>query len=38
MAQKLGKARDYEKYLERSNNWKNMFKEDEVSIIPSAQR
>ncbi|KAL0263718.1 hypothetical protein SLS55_002699 [Diplodia seriata] len=30
MAQKLGKTDDYEKYLERSNNWKNLFKEDEV--------
>lgn len=30
MAQKLGKTGDYEKYLERSNNWRNMFKEDEV--------
>lgn len=31
MAKKLGKTSDYEKYLERSKNWKNMFKEDEVS-------
>ncbi|KAH7038921.1 glycoside hydrolase family 92 protein [Macrophomina phaseolina] len=33
MAQKLGKTGDYEKYLERSNNWRNMFKEDEVSFF-----
>lgn len=33
IAQKLGKTGDYEKYLERSNNWKNMFKEDEVSFF-----
>ncbi|KAL1616821.1 hypothetical protein SLS54_008213 [Diplodia seriata] len=33
MAQKLGKTDDYEKYLERSNNWKNLFKEDEVSAF-----
>ncbi|OJD30632.1 glycoside hydrolase family 92 protein [Diplodia corticola] len=33
MAQRLGKTGDYEKYLERSSNWKNMFKEDEVSFF-----
>ncbi|OMP83083.1 putative glycosidase [Diplodia seriata] len=33
MAQKLGKTDDYEKYLDRSNNWKNLFKEDEVSAF-----
>lgn len=31
MAKTLGKTGDYEKYLERSKNWKNMFKDDEVS-------
>lgn len=32
MAKKLGKIGDYEKYLERSTYWKNMYKEDEVSL------
>ena len=31
MAQKLDNDADYEKYTARSNNWKNMFKADQVS-------
>ncbi|KAB2581315.1 Six-hairpin glycosidase-like protein [Lasiodiplodia theobromae] len=33
MAKKLGKTSDYEKYLERSKNWRNMYKDDEVSFF-----
>lgn len=33
MAKRLGKTSDYEKYLERSKNWSNMFKDDEVSPL-----
>ncbi|KAF2087807.1 glycoside hydrolase family 92 protein [Saccharata proteae CBS 121410] len=33
MAQAMGKTDDYEKYLERSSYWKNMYKADQTSSI-----
>lgn len=33
MARGMGKAADAEKYFARSNNWKNMYKADQVSYI-----
>lgn len=33
MAQGLGKTGDAEKYLERSDNWKNMYKADQTSFV-----
>lgn len=33
MAKALGKTDDYNKYLKRSGNWKNMFKSDQTSLI-----
>lgn len=33
MAKGMGKTADVEKYLERSNNWKNMYKEDQTSLV-----
>jgi len=33
MAKALGHPEDAEKYLQRSDNWKNMYKEDQVSFV-----
>jgi putative alpha-1,2-mannosidase len=33
MAKGLGKTADAEKYLARSNNWKNMYKADQKSYV-----
>jgi len=33
MAKGLGHTADAEKYLERSDNWKNMYKHDQVSYV-----
>jgi len=33
MARSMGHTSDYEKYMERSNNWRNMYKPDQTSSI-----
>jgi putative alpha-1,2-mannosidase len=35
MAKELGHQDDAEKYLGRSGNWKNMFKADQISLVPN---
>lgn len=35
MAQGLGHANDYEKYLRRSTNWKNLYKANQTSFWPN---
>ncbi|KAH9219256.1 glycosyl hydrolase family 92-domain-containing protein [Leptodontidium sp. 2 PMI_412] len=35
MAQGLGHIADAEKYIARSNNWKNMYKADQISLVPN---
>ncbi|RDI77443.1 hypothetical protein Vi05172_g12567 [Venturia inaequalis] len=33
MAKFTGRIADYEKYIRRSNNWKNLYKDDQISLL-----